>query len=137
MQNAKIWIRTSKLSDWATLIFTMLIVQTPLKGQAIVGVGAAAMLAAMLSHYLYGVRGAAWYVAGTILAGVAGYLYNYFNPAALAIGDAKGILAGPARVLPLHYATLGVAGAIFGYWTSTVWKVQAKQKSEHASAATA
>jgi hypothetical protein len=115
----------------ATLIFTMFLVQTPLKGQAIVGAGVAAMLAAMLSHYLYGVRGAAPYVAGTIIAAVAGYLYNYYNPAALAIGDAKGILAGPARVLPLHYATLGVAGAIFGYWSSTVWKVQAKQKNEH------
>jgi hypothetical protein len=73
-----------------------------------------------------------------MLAGVIAYLYTaMFNPAGHAVGEVRGLLAGAARPLPLHYASLGVAGTIFGYWSSVVWHASQKAKQEETAAATA
>jgi len=105
-----------------TLVLLLLVGQSPAKGQALIGVGVCAVLSALMTNQSYKVRGSQWYVLGTLLAGVIAYLYTFFSGAPGAnIGDVRGLLAGGARSLPLHYASLGVAGAIYGYWISMVW----------------
>jgi hypothetical protein len=120
----------------STLVMLMIICQSAEKGQTLAGVCLGAMLAAMFMHQTYSVRGAVWYISGTMLAGVVAYLYTgLFSPAGFEIGEVRGLLAGAARPLPLHYASLGIAGAIFGYWSSTVW--HAAKKARQAEAQTA
>ncbi|MGN6505072.1 MAG: hypothetical protein ACTHM6_05855 [Tepidisphaeraceae bacterium] len=105
----------------ATLVLLTLIGQSPLKGQAIVGVGVAGLLATLIVHQSYRVAGSICYVTGTMLAGLAAYLWCFFHPAGLALGDTSGLFAGAARSLPLHYATAGVAGTLYGYWIGGSW----------------
>ncbi|MDB5325863.1 MAG: hypothetical protein JWM57_1432 [Phycisphaerales bacterium] len=90
--------------------------QSPLKGQAMIAVALAGGLGAWVSFKTRVVRGSVWYVAGTLLAGVIAYAWTYLHPEGLPLGDTRGYLAGAARSLPLHYATAGVAGTIYGYW---------------------
>jgi len=124
------------LQALATLVLLMLLCQSPLKGQTLASVCLASLIASTFIHQSYVVRGSVWYIAGTMLAGVIAYLYTgMFNPAGYLIGDVRGLLAGAARPLPLHYATMGVAGAIFGYWTSVVWHAAKKAKAIEAEAA--
>jgi hypothetical protein len=104
-----------------TLVILMFIGQSPDKGQTMAAVATAALLSTLAVHYSYAVRGGLWYVSGTLLAGIVAYIYTYFRPAGMEIGEVRGMLAGAARSLPLHYATAGAAGALFGYWTSVVW----------------
>lgn len=104
------------------LLLMALVGQSPAKGQALVGVGVCSLGAALLTSQAYKVRGSEWYILGTLLAGLIAYLYTFFGGASgAAIGEVRGYLAGPARSLPLHYASLGIAGAIYGYWISMVW----------------
>jgi hypothetical protein len=112
-----------------TLALLTLICQSPQKGQTLATAALASMLAAMLVHQIYVVRGSVWYIAGTMLASVIAYLYTgLFSPAGAEIGVTTGMTAGAARPLPLHYATLGCAGAIFGYWCSLIWHAAKKAK---------
>lgn len=105
-----------------TLVLLMLVGQSPAKGQALIGIGVCSLLAALMTHQGYKVRGSQWYVAGTMLAGVIAHVYTGLSGADGAnIGEVRGWLAGAARSLPLHYASLGAAGAIYGYWISMVW----------------
>ncbi len=118
-----------------TLIMLTILCQAPTKGQALASVCLGSMISAMIIHQIYVVRGSVWYIAGTMLAGVIAYLYTgLFSPAGYQIGEVRGVFAGAARPLPLHYATLGVAGAIFGYWSSLVWHAGKKQKLAEVSA---
>ena len=105
----------------AMLILLSLIGQSPLKGQSITCAAAAGLIATLIVHQSYRVTGSICYLAGTLLAGVVAYVWSYFNHAALPLGDTSGLLAGAARSLPLHYATAGVAGTIYGYWISGSW----------------
>lgn len=105
-----------------TLIIAMLLGQSPAKGQAMATACIAGMLSSMMIHQTYAVRGSIWYVAGTMLAGIAAYLYCAYNPVGAEIGAVRGFAAGAAQSLPLHYASLGAAGAIFGYWVSVIWR---------------
>lgn len=120
-----------------TIALLTILCQSPAKGQTLATACIASMLAAMLVHQIYVVRGSVWYLAGTMLASVIAYLYTgLMSPAGAEIGATSGFLAGAARPLPLHYATLGCAGAIFGYWCSLVWHA-AKKAKELESAKTA
>lgn len=99
-----------------TIGLLALLGQSPVKGQAIIGVALAGGLASWLTYKSRVVRGSAWYVAGTLLAGAAAYAWTGLHPEGIELGDTRGYLAGAARSLPLHYATAGVAGTIYGYW---------------------
>jgi hypothetical protein len=114
----------------ATLVLMMFLGQSPLNGQAMAAAAGAGLLGTLIIHQAYGTRGSAAYVIGTMLAGIAAYIYTHFNDTGLAIGDVRGLLAGPARSRPLHSATAGVAGTIFGYWISVVWKANRLAASE-------
>ena len=61
-----------------------------------------------------------------MLCGLVAYGWTYLHPDGYAIGDVGGLLAGPARVLPLHYASAGVAGTLYGYWIAQVWAGEAE-----------
>ncbi len=124
------------LQALAMLVVLMLLCQSPVKGQALATACLAGVVSSALIHQSHAVRGSVWYIAGTMLAGVIAYLYTgLFSAAGHQIGDVRGLLAGPSRVLPLHYATLGIAGAIFGYWTSITWHAAKKAKAAEAEAA--
>jgi hypothetical protein len=120
-----------------TIALLTILCQSPAKGQTLATACMASMLAAMLVHQIYVVRGSIWYIAGTMLASVIAYIYTgLMSPGGAEIGATGGFVAGAARPLPLHYATLGCAGAIFGYWSSLVWHA-AKKAKELESAKTA
>ncbi|GIW76372.1 MAG: hypothetical protein KatS3mg104_1435 [Phycisphaerae bacterium] len=96
---------------------------SPQKGQALGMVGLSGALASMIVHHVYKVRSSFWYLCGTMLASIVAYLYTgLFSPGGASIGVTTGWVAGAARALPLDYASLGVAGTVFGYWTSRVWQ---------------
>lgn len=99
-----------------TLALLSILGQSPAKGQAMLGLALASGLSAWITYKTRVVRGSVWYVAGTLLAGLIAYVWTYFTPNGLPLGDTRGYLAGAARSLPLHYATAGVAGTIYGYW---------------------
>lgn len=105
-----------------TLIIAMLLGQSPAKGQALATACVAGLLSSMMIHQTYAVRGSIWYVSGTMLGGIAAYLYCAYNPVGAQIGAVRGFASGAAQSLPLHYASLGAAGAIFGYWVSVIWR---------------
>ena len=113
----------------AVLILMAFVGQSPVKGQAMVGLGVAAMGSAILIHQSYKLAGAFWYVTGTMLAGLVAYLWGRFTQSGADIGDVSGWLAGPARSLPLHYASIGAGGTIYGYWISMTWE-ETKQVPE-------
>lgn len=106
----------------AVLILMIFVGQSPLKGQAMAGIGVVGVCSALAIHQSYRVAGAIWYVSGTMLASVVAYVGCRFTAGGVAIGDVSGLFAGPARSLPLHYASIGVAGTIYGYWISMTWQ---------------
>jgi hypothetical protein len=59
-----------------------------------------------------------WYWAGPLLVGLIGYVGCYFSSHGWEIGQPIGAFAPLARPLPLCYVTYGMAGTIFGYWTT-------------------
>ncbi|MGC4031780.1 MAG: hypothetical protein QM754_08620 [Tepidisphaeraceae bacterium] len=92
--------------------------KSPLKGQALCGLALASGLAGWITYKTRQVEGSVWSVAGTLLAGLIAYGYSFAQPDGFAIADVKHALSGAAYSLPLHYASAGVAGAIYGYWTA-------------------
>ena len=98
---------------------------SPLKGQVLLSAALAGGVAAAVTHKSYRVHGSIWYAAGTMLCGLIAYAWTYLHPDGVRLGDVAGLLAGPARVLPLHYATAGIAGTIYGCWLAQIWAGEA------------
>lgn len=116
-------ITTVIVQALVVIVLLTILCPSPQKGQALGMAGLSGMLASMFVHHVYKVRSSFWYLCGTMLAGVLAYLYTgLFSPAGAVIGVTTGWVAGAARPLPIDYASLGVAGTIFGYWTSRVWQ---------------
>ncbi len=90
--------------------------------QTLACVALAGWCGAAAAHSLFTVSGAIWYWPGTLVVGMIGYLLAYMNPDGLAVGEIHGTLAGLARPLPLHYAAMGPAAAMAGYWMSRRWQ---------------
>lgn len=110
-----------------TLTLLALLGLSPLKGQAILSAALAGGLGALITFRSQRVTGSVWYVAGLMASGVVAYLWTYVRPDGYQIGDVSGLLAGPARVLPLHYVTAGVAGTLYGYWVARAWAGEAEE----------
>ncbi len=108
------------------LVLMMLLGQSAMKGQAMASICAAGVVSSLAMHQTYKVRSSFWYLIGTLLAGIVAYGYCYLYPEGLAIGEIRGLLSGAGRSLPIHYASLGAAGTIFGYWTSLSWHAARK-----------
>lgn len=106
------------------IILMMFICQTDVKKQTLASVAISAYFGALASYHFVATRPSIWYFAGPILVGLIGYIGQYFNATDWMIGESRGFFAPLARPLPLDYASLGVAGAMLGYWTAQVWHQQ-------------
>lgn len=101
------------------LILLIVLVETSVKKQALVGVFLAGAGGTSLAETFFSTRQTArWYWLAPLIAGVVGYLFAFFQPTGLEIGHLNGMFAGLARPLPLDYASLGCAGALLGYWAN-------------------
>lgn len=107
----------------AMILCESLLLQSDAKKQAIVSVGVSSFIATLAACQIAPLVEGAWYwLAGPALVACAGYLLAYISPEGWPIGEVHGMLGALARATPLDYASLGVAGAILGYWTARKWK---------------
>ena len=105
-----------------TMICMMLLCQSDVKRQTLASVFVSAYLGALIVHHFFiPTRPSAWYWTGPLVVGLVGYIGQSFGGTDFLIGEAKGFFAPMARPLPMDYASLGVAGAMMGYWTSQRW----------------
>ena len=101
----------------ATGTIMFFLCQSEAKYQALVSVGLASWLGAMIAYKFAPVRPSIWYWTGPLLVGLIGYVLAAMGQDSnLDIGSPAGTFAALARPLPLDYASLGPAGAILGYW---------------------
>jgi hypothetical protein len=104
------------------MIFLMaLLAQTDKKAQVIWAVGISSFLAALAAHSLFPARPSVWFWSAPLIVGGLGYTLAWFGGAPGVGGTIGGLLPALARPLPLDYAGAGVAGALYGYWTSRKW----------------
>lgn len=99
----------------------LLFVHTDSKKTVVLGVFFAALAATALTEYWFqDEKLGAYYWAGPLVVGLAGYLINYITVGGgtVVTGQLSGMFAALARPLPLDYAGVGVAGALLGYWVS-------------------
>jgi hypothetical protein len=104
------------------MIFLMaLMAQSDRKAQVIWSVAISSSLAAFAAHSLFPARPSAWFWSAPLIVGGLGYTLAWFGGPPGAGGTIGGLLPALARPLPLDYAGAGVAGALYGYWTSRKW----------------
>lgn len=109
----------------ALMIFFMLVLaQTDRKAQVVWSVALSAYLAALAAHSLFPSRPSYWYWMTPLIVGVIGYVLAYMGGNNLAAGDVGGLVPALGRPLPLDYASAGVAGSLYGYWTSRRWQYE-------------
>ncbi len=102
-----------------TGLLIALLAQGDHKKQVMASVLIASMLGTIGAHQAFPVRPSAAFWAGPFLTGIAGYAWAVRSPGQWMIGmPANGL----AMASPLDYASLGTAGAIYGYWTSRRWR---------------
>ncbi len=106
------------------VILMLLFAQTDRKAQVIWSVALAAGLAALGAHSLFPARPSAWFWVTPLIVGTIGYLFAWAGGNNLPGGAVGGLMPQLARPLPLDYASAGVAGSIFGYWTSRRWQYE-------------
>jgi hypothetical protein len=102
-------------------ILMLLLCKSDDKAQCLAAVGISALLASMAAHWFAPAAPSPWVWTGPLLVGMIGYLIAYFRARGIEIGRIDGPFAALARPLPLDYASLGVAGAMMGYWTAARW----------------
>jgi hypothetical protein len=104
-------------------VFTMVLVLLVLarsdeRKQVMVAVLVAGFVGSLIAHRFIPAQPGAWFYGGPILCGLVGYLWAAVGASGAELGVVSGALAPVARPLPLDYASLGVAGAMIGYWHS-------------------
>ena len=112
----------------ATATLLLLLCRTDHKAQCIASVGVSALLGSLITGMIAPVRPAFWYWIGPMFVGLLGYAWSSFSPQDLPIGRAGGYFQALARPLPVDYASVGVAGAMLGYWMARAWQ---RQRGEH------
>lgn len=96
-----------------------LLAQTDAMKQVMAAVFVAAVVGGVIAHQLVPIATAAAFWVGPFVVAVGGYVWAYRVPGRVVIG----VPANPlASVPPMAYASLGVAGALLGYWTSRKWR---------------
>lgn len=100
-------------------VVVLLVAQTDEKKQVLAAVGIGAVAGSMIAYAFSPVRPSVWYWAGPLVVGTVGYLATFLaSDAGLwRLGMVEGLFGALARPLPLDYASVGIAGAIFGYWS--------------------
>lgn len=99
-----------------TCIAMLILCRSDAKLQAGASVLISSLVATLITHRIFPLPQAIAYAMGPVLAGVLGYLLAYLSPAGLSIGVPSGLSGPLVRALPLDYATVGVAAAIYGVW---------------------
>lgn len=99
----------------------ILLGQTEDHKQVLAAVAIGSFAGAFFPYWQRGAYPSAWYLAGPLVVGTAGYVLALFLVPAgdLAIGrpgHSGGFLAALARPLPLDYASMGTIGGLIGYW---------------------
>jgi hypothetical protein len=123
----------------AMTLLMLLLSQSDKKQQVVAAVAIASFVAALMSaaYFISPRAGAGWFLIVPIAIGVIGYLGTYFtNPAGWNIGVVRGFLAPLARPLPLDYASVGVASAIFAHRIARAWQINhadGKDEESHES----
>lgn len=100
------------------LLSMLVLAQSDKKMQVLAAVGISAWLGTIASHALFPVRPSIWFWIGPMWVGLIGYLLAFASPEGFNLGYISGTYAALARPLPLDYAGIGTAAAIFGYWSS-------------------
>lgn len=107
-----------------TGLLILLLAQVDNKKQIMASVVIASMLGSIASHQAFPVRPSAAFWVGPFLVGIVGYAWAWRSPGEWTIGLPPNALAMPS---PLDYASLGTAGAIYGYWISRQWRESASE----------
>jgi len=106
------------------IVLMLLFAQTDEKSQVIGSVALSAFLAALGAHSLFPARPSLWFWVTPLIVGAVGYVFAWSSGNTLPGGAVGGLMPALARPLPLDYASAGVAGSIFGYWTSRRWQYE-------------
>jgi len=103
------------------VVLTSLLAQSDDKGQVLASVLVASLVGVIGGHALFPTRGSVWFWTAPLLASIFGYAHAAYTatPSVYLTGLAPTNLS---RALPLDFASVGCAGAIFGYWTARRWK---------------
>jgi hypothetical protein len=102
-----------------TGLLVILLAQTDSKKQVMAAVVVASLCGAIAAHQTIPVRPSVALWIGPFIVGIFGYAWALKSPGRWAIGAPANALAAAT---PLDYASVGVAGAIFGYWVSRQWR---------------
>ena len=87
--------------------------------QIMAAVVIASIIGSIAAHQAFPLRPSAPFWIGPFVVAMAGYAWAMKSPGAWEIGTPANALAAAS---PLHYASLGTAGGIFGYWVSRQWR---------------
>ncbi len=112
------------------LVLMLLLAQTDKKAQAVWAVAISAYGAALAAHSLFPSRPSIWYWITPLIVGVIGYALAWSGGTNLPGGEVGGWAPALGRPLPLDYASVGVAGSIYGYWTSRRWEHERNEEPE-------
>ena len=100
------------------ILFILIFVATPMKKQVLLSVFLSGWFSTSIADNFFADRRTArWYWVGPLAAAVLGYIANALSSATLPPGDGAGAFAALGRVLPLDYASAGIAGVLLGYWS--------------------
>jgi hypothetical protein len=108
----------------ATATLLLLHCRTDDKAQCLASVGISALLGSLITGMIAPVRPAFWYWISPMFVGILGYVWSSFSPQDLPIGRPFGYFRALAQPLPVDYASVGVAGAMLGYWVARAWQRQ-------------
>jgi hypothetical protein len=107
----------------AMIVCQVLLLQSDAKKQALASVGISSLIATLAACQIAPLVEGVWYwLVAPCAVAIIGFVLAYFSPEGWQIGEVHGMLGALARATPLDYASLGVAGAILGYWTARKWK---------------
>lgn len=114
-------------------VMMLILCRSGSRAQVFFAVGISAYMAVWVTHGLIPTRPAIWFWAAPVLCGVVGYLWAWMNtsPAQLAIGEPGGTLAALARPLPLDYASIGIAAALWRYVQSRSHQIRRVIEQQH------
>jgi hypothetical protein len=102
-----------------TGVILMVLCQSEAKNQCLASVGIASTIGTILAYKYASTHVSFWYWIGPLIVGIIGYaLAAAGQDGTLAIGYPTGMFAPLSRPLPLDFASVGVAGAILGFWAS-------------------
>jgi uncharacterized membrane protein (UPF0136 family) len=117
----------------AMLIGMTLISRSPAKAQVILALLVSTILAAMTASRVSPTRPSIWFWLPVSIVALGGYFNAYLQPAGWEIGQVRSYLWAVAQPMPLDFASVGVAGAILGYW----WMLKPRDSEAPSAASSA